>query len=171
MASAAEQLAANINFAAFAKATDLQKRIWYTIIALVVYRVGTFIPIPGVDPTRFADAFHQQSGGILGMFNTFSGGAVERMAVFALNVMPYISASIIIQLMATSVPSLERLKKEGEVGRKQLNQYTRYLTLFLAALQAIGIAVNLQTSGIATHPGWFFLVSTVVTLTGGTMFL
>ena len=171
MASAAEQLAANINFAAFAKATDLQKRIWYTIIALVVYRIGTFIPIPGVDPSRFAEAFQQQSGGILGMFNTFSGGAVERMAVFALNVMPYISASIIVQLMATSIPSLERLKKEGEVGRKQLNQYTRYLTLLLAVVQSYGIGISLQTSGIATHPGFFFLASTVITLTGGTMFL
>jgi preprotein translocase subunit SecY len=172
MASAAEQLAANINFAAFAKATDLQKRIWYTLLALVVYRVGTYIPIPGIDPAAFAQAFQQQAGGILGMFNTFSGGAVERMAVFALNVMPYISASIIIQLMATSVPSLERLKKEGEVGRKQLNQYTRYLTLLLAVFQSYGIAIGLQTSaGVVTNPGFFFIASTVITLTGGTMFL
>ena len=172
MASAAEQLAANINFAAFAKATDLQKRIWFTLIALVVYRVGTFIPIPGVDPAAFAQAFQQQAGGILGMFNTFSGGAVERMAVFALNVMPYISASIIMQLMATSVPSLERLKKEGEVGRKQINQYTRYLTLVLALVQSYGIAIGLQSSaGVVTNPGIFFVISTVITLTGGTMFL
>jgi preprotein translocase subunit SecY len=171
MASAAEQLAANINFAAFAKATDLQKRIWFTIIALIVYRVGTFIPIPGIDPARFAEAFSQQAGGILGMFNTFSGGAVERMAIFALNVMPYISASIIMQLMSTSVPSLERLKKEGEVGRKQINQYTRYLTLLLAVVQSYGIAVSLQTGGIATDPSFFFIASTVITLTGGTMFL
>jgi preprotein translocase subunit SecY len=172
MASAAEQLAANINFAAFAKATDLQKRIWYTIIALIVYRIGTFIPIPGIDPAAFAQAFQQQAGGILGMFNTFSGGAVERMAVFALNVMPYISASIIIQLMATSIPSLERLKKEGEVGRKQLNQYTRYLTLVLAVFQSYGIAIGLQTSaGVVSNPGLFFIASTVITLTGGTMFL
>jgi preprotein translocase subunit SecY len=138
---------------------------------LVVYRIGTFIPIPGIDPDAFAQAFQQQAGGILGMFNTFSGGAVERMAVFALNVMPYISASIIIQLMATSVPSLERLKKEGEVGRKQLNQYTRYLTLVLAIFQSYGIAISLQTGGIATDPGIFFMASTVITLTGGTMFL
>ncbi|MGE0596955.1 MAG: preprotein translocase subunit SecY [Hyphomonadaceae bacterium] len=172
MASAAEQLAANINFAAFAKATELQKRIWFTLIALVVYRVGTFIPIPGIDPAAFAQAFQQQAGGILGMFNTFSGGAVERMAVFALNVMPYISASIIIQLMATSIPSLERLKKEGEAGRKQLNQYTRYLTLFLALIQSYGVAVGLQSSqGVVTNPGIFFVASTVITLTGGTMFL
>ena len=126
MASAAEQLAANINFAAFAKATELQKRIWFTVIALIVYRVGTFIPIPGIDPAAFANAFQTQANGILGMFNTFSGGAVERMAIFALNVMPYISSSIIMQLLSTSIPSLERLKKEGEVGRKQINQYTRY---------------------------------------------
>jgi preprotein translocase subunit SecY len=172
MASAAEQLAANINFSAFAKATDLQKRIWFTLIALVVYRIGTFIPIPGVDPAAFAQAFQQQAGGILGMFNTFSGGAVERMAVFALNVMPYISASIIMQLMSTSIPSLERLKKEGEVGRKQINQYTRYLTLLLAAFQSYGIAIGLQSSpGVVTNPGIFFVASTVITLTGGTMFL
>jgi len=172
MASAAEQLAANINFAAFAKATELQKRIWYTIIALVVYRIGTFIPIPGIDPAAFANAFQTQAGGILGMFNTFSGGAVERMAIFALNVMPYISASIIMQLLSTSIPSLERLKKEGEVGRKQINQYTRYLTLALAVFQSYGIAIGLQSSaGVVTNPGLFFVASTVITLTGGTMFL
>ena len=173
MASAAEQLAANINFSAFAKATDLQKRIWFTIIALVVYRIGTYIPIPGIDPELFARSFEQQSGGILGMFNTFSGGAVKRMAVFALNVMPYISASIIIQLLATSMPSLERLKKEGEAGRKQLNQYTRYLTVVLALIQSYTIAVGLQ-SGAGTaviNPGPMFIFSTVVTLTGGTIFL
>jgi preprotein translocase subunit SecY len=172
MASAAEQLAQNVNFAAFAKATELQKRIWFTLIALVVYRIGTFIPIPGVDPEAFARAFQSQAGGILGMFNTFSGGAVERMAVFALNVMPYISASIIIQLLATSSPSLERLKKEGEAGRKQLNQYTRYLTVGLAVLQSYGIAIGLQASeGAVNNPGFFFIASTIVTLTGGTMFL
>jgi preprotein translocase subunit SecY len=172
MASAAEQLAANINFAAFAKATELQKRLWYTVLALVVYRIGTFIPIPGIDPAAFAQAFQQQAGGILGMFNTFSGGAVERMAIFALNVMPYISASIIMQLLSTSIPSLERLKKEGEVGRKQINQYTRYLTLVLAIVQSYGIAMGLQSStGVVSNPGWFFVASTVITLTGGTMFL
>ncbi len=171
MASAAEQLAANINFQAFAKATDLQKRIWFTLIALIVYRIGTFIPIPGVDIVAFADLFKQQSGTILGMFNTFSGGAVERMAVFALNVMPYISASIIVQLMATSIPSLERLKKEGEVGRKQLNQYTRYLTVLLAVMQSYGMAMGLQGQGVVANPGLFFVASTVITLTGGTMFL
>jgi len=172
MASAAEQLAQNINFSAFAKATELQKRIWFTLIALVVYRIGTFIPIPGIDPAGYAQAFQQQSGGILGMFNVFSGGAVERMAIFALNVMPYISASIIIQLLTTASPALERLKKEGEAGRKQLNQYTRYLTLVLALVQSYGIAIGLQGSGgIVTNPGIFFTISTVITLTGGTMFL
>ncbi|MDX2236612.1 MAG: preprotein translocase subunit SecY [Hyphomonadaceae bacterium] len=172
MASAAEQLAANINFAAFAKASELQKRIWFTLGALVAYRVGTFIPIPGIDVETFANAFRGQAGGILGMFNTFAGGAVERMAVFALNVMPYISASIIIQLLATTSPSLERLKKEGEAGRKQLNQYTRYLTVLLALLQSYGIAIGLQGSpGVVTNPGWMFVASTVITLTGGTMFL
>ena len=172
MASAAEQLAANLNFAAFAKATELQKRIWFTIIALIVYRVGTFIPIPGIDPAAFSNAFNQQQGGILGMFNMFSGGAVQRMAVFALNVMPYISASIIVQLMATSVPSWERLKKEGEAGRKQLNQNTRYLTLVLAIGQSYGIAYGLEASaGVVLNPGPFFLASTVITLTGGTIFL
>ena len=172
MASAAEQLAANVNFAAFAKATELQKRIWFTIVALIVYRIGTFIPIPGVDPAAFAQAFQTQAGGILGMFNTFSGGAVERMAIFALNVMPYISSSIIMQLLSTSIPSLERLKKEGEVGRKQINHYTRYLTLLLAVIQSYGISVGLQSStGVVSDPGWFFVASTVITLTGGTMFL
>ena len=172
MASAAEQLAANINFAAFAKATDLQKRIWFTLIALVAYRVGTFIPIPGIDPAAFEHAFQSQQNGILGMFNMLSGGAVRRMAIFALNVMPYISASIIIQLMSTSIPSLERLKKEGEVGRKQLNQYTRYLTLVLAMGQAFGIAAGLQASqGVVMNGGIQFVASTVITLTGGTMFL
>jgi len=172
MASAAEQLAANINFAAFSKATDLQKRIWFTIIALIVYRIGTFIPIPGVDPVAFEHAFQSQQNGILGMFNMMSGGAVKRMAIFALNVMPYISASIIIQLMSTSIPALERLKKEGEVGRKQLNQYTRYLTLVLAIAQSFGISEGLMASqGLVIDPGPFFIASTVITLTGGTMFL
>ncbi|MBL8552073.1 MAG: preprotein translocase subunit SecY [Hyphomonadaceae bacterium] len=172
MASAAEQLAANINFAAFAKASELHKRILFTLGALIVYRLGTFIPIPGVDMDAFAAAFQSQAGGILGMFNTFSGGAVERMAVFALNVMPYISASIIIQLLSTTSPTLERLKKEGEAGRKQLNQYTRYLTVVLALLQSYTISLGLQGSpGVVTNPGIFFVASTMITLTGGTMFL
>ncbi len=172
MASAAEQLAANINLGSFAKATELQKRIVFTLVALIVYRLGTFIPIPGVDPAAFAAAFKSQAGGILGMFNVFSGGAVERMAIFALNVMPYISASIIVQLMSTASPSLERLKKEGEAGRKQLNQYTRYLTVVLAVVQSYAISVGLEASqGAVLDPGWAFRFSTVVTLTGGTIFL
>jgi preprotein translocase subunit SecY len=173
MASAAEQLAANMNFGSFAKATELHKRIWFTLIALVVYRLGTYIPIPGIDPGAFSRAFDGQSKGILGMFNMFSGGAVERMAVFALNVMPYISASIIVQLMGTVYPPWEKLRKEGgEAGRKQLNQYTRYLTVVLALFQSASIAFGLQNSpGLVDNPGMFFVVSTVVTLTGGTLFL
>jgi preprotein translocase subunit SecY len=172
MVSAAEQLASNLNFGAFAKAEDLKKRLWFTLAALLVYRLGTYIPIPGINPQAFADAFKAQSSGILGMFNLFAGGAVERMAIFALNIMPYISASIIMQLMTSVVPTLEALKKEGEQGRKQINQYTRYLTVVLAALQAYGIAYGLQGSpNVVIDPGPFFLISTVVTLVGGTMFL
>ncbi|WP_185985315.1 preprotein translocase subunit SecY [Aureimonas mangrovi] len=172
MASAAEQLAANLNFAAFSKATDLKKRIWFTLGALLVYRLGTYIPMPGINPEAMAQAFSQQSTGILGLFNMFAGGAVERMAIFALGIMPYISASIIIQLMTSVIPSLETLKKEGEQGRKIINQYTRYGTVLLATIQAYGIAIGLQSSGnIVTSPGTFFIVSAVITLVGGTMFL
>ena len=173
MASAAEQLAANMNFGAFQKATELHKRIWFTIIAMIVYRLGTYIPIPGIDPAAFSQAFDGQAKGILGMFNMFSGGAVERMAIFALNVMPYISASIIVQLLGTIYPPWEKLRKEGgEAGRKQLNQYTRYLTVALALVQSFAIATGLAASqGLVLNPGPFFMVSTVVTLTGGTLFL
>ena len=173
MASAAEQLAANMNFGAFGKATELHKRIWFTLGALIVYRIGTYIPIPGIDPAAFAQAFQGQAKGILGMFNMFSGGAVQRMAIFSLNVMPYISASIIVQLMQSIYPPWEKLRKEGgEAGRKTLNQYTRYLTVVLALFQSFGIAMGLQASqGLVENPGLFFIISTVVTLTGGTMFL
>jgi preprotein translocase subunit SecY len=176
MASAAEQLAANLNFGAFAKAEDLKRRIWFTLGALLVYRLGTFIPMPGVDPVAFAQAFKSQSSGILGMFNMFAGGAIERMAIFALNIMPYISASIIMQLMTSVSPTLEALKKEGEQGRKTINQYTRYLTVALAAFQAYGIAIGLEGSrsaggSVVIDPGWYFRISTVITLVGGTMFL
>ncbi|MBS4081952.1 MAG: preprotein translocase subunit SecY [Rhizobiales bacterium] len=172
MASAAEQLAANLNFSALAKAEDLKKRIWFTLGALLVYRLGTFIPMPGIDPIAFSNAFNQARGGILGLFNMFSGGAVERMAIFALNIMPYISASIILQLLTTVSPTLEALKKEGEQGRKVINQYTRYLTVVLAMLQAYGIAVGLEGGGgIVQEPGMFFRITTVITLTGGTVFL
>src|SRR5690349_11256249 len=173
MASAAEQLAANMNFGAFQKATELHKRIWFTLMAMIVYRLGCYIPIPGIDPATFAQAFQGQAKGILGMFNMFSGGAVQRMAVFSLNVMPYISASIIVQLMATIYGPWEKLRKEGgEAGRKQLNQYTRYLTVVLALVQSFGIAVGLQsTRGLVDQPGPFFVIATVATLTGGTLFL
>ncbi len=172
MASAAEQLAANLNFSAFAKADELKKRIWFTLGALLVYRLGTYVPMPGINPAAFAQAFGHAQSGIIGMFNMFSGGAVRRMAIFALGIMPYISASIIIQLMTTVVPSLENLKKEGEQGRKIMNQYTRYGTVILAVIQAYGISVGLEGSGnVVSDPGWFFRISTVITLTGGTMFL
>jgi preprotein translocase subunit SecY len=172
MASAAEQLASNLNFSAFAKAEDLKKRIWFTLGALLVYRLGTYIPLPGINPDAFAQAFQGQAGGILGLFNMFAGGAVERMAIFALGIMPYISASIIIQLMTSVVPTLEQLKKEGEQGRKIINQYTRYGTVLLGTVQAYGIAVGLESgNGIVTDPGWFFRIATVITLVGGTMFL
>ncbi|MGE4372711.1 MAG: preprotein translocase subunit SecY [Xanthobacter sp.] len=172
MVSAAEQLAANLNFSAFGKADELKKRIWFTLGALIVYRLGTYIPMPGINPDALADVFKGAQGGIIGLFNMFSGGAVERMAIFALNIMPYISASIIIQLLTSVSPTLEALKKEGESGRKQINQYTRYLTVVLAVFQAYGIAVGLESSGnVVADPGWFFRISTVVTLTGGTMFL
>jgi preprotein translocase subunit SecY len=172
MASAAEQLAANLNFSAFAKATELKKRIWFTLGALLVYRLGTYIPLPGIDPQAVADLFRQNQSGILGLFNMFSGGAVGRMAIFALNIMPYISASIIIQLMTTVSPHLAQLKKEGEQGRKQINQYTRYGTVLLAALQGYGIAVGLEgATNVVTDPGAFFRLTTVVSLVGGTVFL
>ncbi len=173
MVSAAEQLAANLNFSALAKAEELKKRIWFTLGALLVYRLGTYIPLPGIDPAQWDQIFRTQAGGILGMFNMFAGGGIHRMAIFALNIMPYISASIIIQLMTTVSPTLEQLKKEGEQGRKTINQYTRYLTVFLAAFQAYGIAIGLEGAGggVVTDPGWFFRISTVITLAGGTMFL
>ena len=172
MVSAAEQLAANLNFGALAKAEELKKRIWFTLGALLVYRLGTYIPLPGIDPTAWDQIFQQQSGGILGMFNMFAGGGIHRMAIFALNIMPYISASIIIQLMTTVSPTLEQLKKEGEQGRKMINQYTRYLTVLLAAFQSYGISIGLEGSGqVVADPGLFFRISTVITLTGGTMFL
>jgi len=172
MVSAAEQLAANLNFSALAKAEELKKRIWFTLGALLVYRLGTYIPLPGIDPTAWEQVFRTQAGGILGMFNMFAGGGIHRLAIFALNIMPYISASIIIQLMTTVSPTLEQLKKEGEQGRKVMNQYTRYLTVFLAAVQAYGISIGLEGSGnVVSDPGLFFRLSTAITLTGGTMFL
>jgi preprotein translocase subunit SecY len=172
MVSAAEQLAANLNFSAFAKAEELKKRIWFTLGALLVYRLGTYIPLPGIDPSQWEQIFKTNAGGMLGIFNMFAGGGIHRMAIFALNIMPYISASIIIQLMTTVSPELEKLKKEGEQGRKVMNQYTRYLTVLLAVVQSYGISVGLEGMGQAvSDPGLFFRLSTVITLTGGTMFL
>jgi preprotein translocase subunit SecY len=176
MASAAEQLAANLNLGTLSKATELKKRIWFTLGALLVYRIGTYIPVPGVDASVMGELLAQHGGGILGMFDMFSGGALGRMTVFALNIMPYISASIIVQLMSAAVPQLEALKKEGEAGRKRLNQYTRYLTVLIALVQSYGIAVGLegmrgQFGSAVIDPGWFFRVSCVITLVGGTMFL
>ncbi len=176
MTSAAEQFASNISFSSFAKAEELKKRILFTLGALIVYRLGTFVPIPGINPEAFAQQFQNQSGGLLATLNIFAGGAVERMAIFALNIMPYISASIIMQLMTAVLPSLEAIKKEGEQGRRQINQYTRYLTVLLATVQGFFIANQLQSGAgggvpVVADPGPFFLFTTVVTLVGGVMFL
>ena len=172
MASSADRMAAGAGFGALAKADELKKRLWFTVGALIVYRLGTYLPLPGIDPGALADIFSQQSSGILGMFDMFSGGALSRMTIFALNIMPYITASIIMQLMTAIVPSLEALKKDGEAGRKMINQYTRYLTVLLATVQGYGIAVGLESaSGVVDDPGLFFRVTTVVTLVGGTLFL
>jgi preprotein translocase subunit SecY len=176
MASATEQLARQFNWGAFGKAKDLKGRLLFTLGALIVYRLGTHIPLPGVNPQILASIFAQKSTGILGMFDMFSGGALQRMAIFALNIMPYISASIIVQLMGSVIPAMEQLKKEGEIGRKKMNQYTRYLTVLLASIQGYGIAVGLEhmsgPQGSAVFdPGIFFIVTSVVTLVGGTVFL
>jgi preprotein translocase subunit SecY len=176
MASAAEQLAANINLGAFAKADELKKRIWFTLGALIVARIGAYIPLPGIDAGAFAQIFQQHSGGVLGMVDMFSGGAISRMTVFALGIMPYISASIIMQLLTSVSPQLETLKKEGESGRKKINQYTRYGTVGLAAIQAFGMANGLiklaGPSGSAViDPGINFIITAVFTLTAGTCFL
>jgi preprotein translocase subunit SecY len=171
MASAAEQMAANLSWSALGKATDLRARIFFTIGLLMVYRLGTYIPVPGIDGAALREFMAQATQGIGGMLNMFTGGAISRMGIFALGIMPYISASIIVQLMASMVPKLEALKKEGEMGRKKLNQYTRYGTVGLATLQAYGIAVGLQSGGLVTNPGLFFLFSCIITLVGGTMFL
>jgi preprotein translocase subunit SecY len=176
MASAAEQLAKNLNWANISKATELKKRLWFTLGALIVYRIGSYIPVPGVDPVALAEMFQRQAGGIAGLLDVFSGGSIGRMSILALSIMPYISASIIMQILTTVVPTFEAMKKEGEAGRKKINQYTRYGTVFLAALQAYGIAVGLeaQTSSVGpvvVDPGLYFRFVTVMTLTGGTMFL
>jgi preprotein translocase subunit SecY len=172
MASAAEQLAANFNFSAFSKATELKNRLVFTALALIVARLGTYVPMPGIDASSLAQQIQQQQGGILDVFNLLAGGAIERMAIFALGIMPYISSSIIIQLMTTVSPTLEQLKKEGESGRKQINQYTRYGTVLLSMVQAYAIAMGLEQWGtVVITPGMAFRISTVITLTGGTVFL
>jgi preprotein translocase subunit SecY len=176
MASPSEQLASSLNMSAFGKATDLKKRLWFTLLALIVYRLGTYIPVPGVDPVVLEQFFQQQSRGVLGMVDIFAGGALSRMTIFALSIMPYISASIIVQLMAAVVPQLEALKKEGEQGRAKLNQYTRYLTVILALVQSYALATGLEhmqgPSGPAVlEAGLFFRLTTTITLTAGTVFL
>ncbi|MBI2584672.1 MAG: preprotein translocase subunit SecY, partial [Rhodospirillales bacterium] len=160
----------------FSKATELKKRIWFTLGALIIYRLGTYIPLPGIDPIVLKDIFQQNQGGILGMFDMFAGGALGRMTIFALNIMPYISSAIIMQLMSAVSPQLEALKKEGAAGRKKINQYTRYGTVLIAAFQAYGISAGLEgmssSAGPAVHdPGLFFRFQVVVTLVGGTIFL
>ncbi len=176
MVSAVEQLAKNVNWSAFSKAEELKKRLLFVMGALLVYRLGTYIPVPGIDPHIWNEIFSRKSGGILDMFNMFSGGALQRMTIFALNIMPYISASIIMQLASSLSKPLEAMKKEGESGRMRINQYTRYLTVLLASIQAYGLAVGLEgmegAGGSAViHPGLFFRISTVITIVGGTVFL
>jgi preprotein translocase subunit SecY len=173
MPSAAEQLAANFSLGNLGKAHELRQRIFFTLGALIVARLGTFIPMPGIDPAALALQMNQSGGGLLDVFNTLAGGAVTRMAIFALGIMPYISASIIIQLMTTVFPELEALKKEGEAGRKVINQYTRYGTVVLAAIQAYGIAIGLEHWGshVVINPGFFFRITAMITLTGGTILL
>src|SRR5688572_26378027 len=160
--------------AAFGEATrltEMRRRLMFLIGALIVYRIGTFIPVPGIDPGALARFFEDQSGTILGIFNMFSGGALERLSIFAMGVMPYISASIIVQMMAVVVPSLAALKKEGESGRRKITQYTRYGTLLLGAFQGFGAAVALQNGGMVINPGPNFLFTATITMTTGTMFL
>jgi preprotein translocase subunit SecY len=171
MASAAEQMAANLSWSTLGKATELRQRIMFTLGLLIVYRLGTYIPVPGIDTGALQQFFDQAAAGLGGVLNMFTGGALSRMGVFALGIMPYISASIIVQLMSAMVPQLEALKKEGESGRKKLNQYTRYGTVVLATFQAYGIAVSLESGGLVSDPGWFFRAACVITLVGGTMFL
>ena len=171
MASAAEQMAANVSWSTLGKATELRQRIFFTIGLLIVYRIGTYIPVPGIDGVELARFFDQAAAGLGGVLNMFTGGAISRMGIFALGIMPYISASIIVQLAASMWEPLKQLKKEGEQGRKKISQYTRYLTVALATVQAYGLAVSLESGGLATDPGWFFRASVVITLVGGTMFL
>ncbi|MAM63806.1 preprotein translocase subunit SecY [Maritimibacter sp. UBA3975] len=171
MASAAEQMASNLSWGALGKATDLRNRIFYTLGLLIIYRIGTYIPVPGIDAGALRDFMEQAASGIGGILSMFTGGALGRMGVFALGIMPYISASIIVQLLASMWEPLKQLKKEGEAGRKKINQYTRYGTVALATGQAFALANSLQAGDLVSTPGPFFVASAVVTLVGGTMFL
>ncbi len=171
MASAAEQMASNVSWGMLGKATELRQRLLFTLGLLIVYRLGTYIPVPGIDGVALRDFMEQAASGIGGVFNLFTGGALARMGIFALGIMPYISASIIIQLLAATWAPLQQLKKEGEQGRRKITQYTRYGTVLLATVQAYGLAVSMEAGDLVTDPGWFFRVSTVITLVGGTMFL
>ena len=177
MVSLAEKMAANVDMSIFGKAEELKKRLWFTVLALIVFRVGTFVPLPGIDPTVVAELFAQNSDGLLGMFNMFAGGALERMTIFALNIMPYISASIIIQLGQSIIPSLQSLKKEGEAGHRKITQYTRYLTVLITIIQGYGIAVGLESmsgsmgASAVLLPGFVFKFTTIISLVGGTMFI
>src|ERR671912_1948165 len=177
MASAAEQLASNISLSSFAKATELKKRLWFTLGALILFRFLSYVPIPGIDPTAMASLFTTQQGGVLDFFNTFSGGSLERMSIIALGVMPYITASIVVQLGGSLYEPWQQLKKEGETGRKKLNQYTRYLTVLLTTVQGYWIAVGLESLGAAqgisavVEPGLMFRVAATISLVGGTLFL
>ncbi|MFN3371777.1 MAG: preprotein translocase subunit SecY [Sphingomonadaceae bacterium] len=177
MATAADSLAQNLSFANFSKATDLKKRLWFTLGALIVFRLCSFVPMPGIDPLALEQLFNQTAGGVLDFFNMFSGGALERMSIIALGIMPYITASIVVQLMGSIYEPWKALKKEGESGRKKLNQYTRFGTVILTIFQGYGIAVGLENWGASAgqaavmDPGWFFRISTIITLLGGTMFL
>ncbi len=173
MVSAAEQMAANTSWSAFGKATELRKRIFFTIGLLIIYRIGTFIPVPGIDGAELRQFMESAAQGIGGMLSMFTGGALGRMGIFALGIMPYISASIIVQLMTAMVPSLEQLKKEGEQGRKKINQYTRYGTVGLATLQSYGLSMSLVNGGLVQSDigTGFFVASCMITLVGGTMFL
>ena len=176
MATAAEKLAGNLNFGALGKAKELRNRLLFTLGALIVFRLGTFLPIPGINPTSLQQFFEQQSSGILGIFDTFSGGALGRMGIFALGVMPYISASIIMTLMQSSIPHLKNLKEQGSKGRRQIIQYSRYVTVLIAGLQGYGVSIGLESmqtvyGNIVIEPGLFFRITTVITLVGGTVFL
>lgn len=177
MVSLAEKMAANMDVSAFSKATELKKRLWFTVLALIVFRLGTFIPLPGIDPHILSDIFARNANGILGMFNMFAGGALERMTIFALNIMPYISASIILQLGQSVVPSLATLKKDGEAGHRKITHYTKMLTVLITIIQGYGIAVGLEgmtgSAGVSAvvNPGFVFKFTTIVSLVGGTMFI